>query len=55
MPNSIYMGSKPYWHTWYEIADNLAKATSNTILPSLVQLPLTDFIPILRRNIVSHK
>jgi hypothetical protein len=34
-----------------EVADNLAKSTSNLICPPLTQLLRTDFIPILRRYI----
>ncbi|KAL4142166.1 hypothetical protein QTP88_004679 [Uroleucon formosanum] len=34
-----------------EIADGLAKATSNTILPSPAQIPWTDFSPLLRLHI----
>ncbi|VVC28773.1 Ribonuclease H-like domain,Ribonuclease H domain [Cinara cedri] len=34
-----------------EKADELAKSTSNTILPPLAKLPWTDFTPLLRRHI----
>ena len=35
------------------MADRLAKAASNTILPPLAQLPWTDFSPLLRRHVIS--
>lgn len=36
-----------------EVSDRLAKSTSNTILPSLAQLPWTDFTPILHRYAIN--